>query len=71
MQINVLEDLSLQCWRGWGGHSFLEGQLEGEVDSIWKLKIKFNIRDTLQYACLFIAENHRQLQNTEPYLSLI
>lgn len=65
MRINVPEDLHLQCWRGWAGHYCLGEQHRAEMDAIWKLRIKFNITDILQYTFLFSTRKQRYLQSAE------
>lgn len=65
MCINVLEDLHLQCWRGWGGHYCLREQHRAEMDAIWNLRIKFNITDILQYTFLSSTRKQRHSQCAE------
>lgn len=65
MCINILEDLHLQRWRGWGGHRCLREQHKAEMDAIWKLRIKFNITDILQYTFVFSTRKQRRLQSAE------
>lgn len=65
MCINVLENLHLQCWRGWGGHYCLREQHRAEMDAIWKLRIKFNNADILQHTFISSTKKQRYLQSSE------
>lgn len=65
MCINVLEDLHLRCWRGWGGHYCLRQQHRAEMDAIRKLRIKFNIADILLYTLIFSTKKQGHLQGAE------
>lgn len=69
MFINILEDLHLQWWRGWG-HYCLREQHRAETDAIWKLRITLlsmsaGYADILQYTFVFSTRKQKHLQSSE------